>query len=371
MNAETYRVESQHLDAALLEDVARWQATRQGFDDAAFEKRALDLFAYQLRYNAPYARYCASLGVTLDRLPRSWETIPAIPSAALKASAVATFDPSRAALVFRTSGTTQTNTGYHYMENAALYRAVSLAGFDAFMLPDAARLRYLHLVPNPAEHPHSSLGYMMAHVAAERGDGATRWLLRENVLLADDFIEELEAASALDRAVCIATTAFGLVHALDALDDRNLRFALPAGSRLMETGGFKGRSRYVDRRELYVRAADRFGIDTRAIVAEYGMTELTSQYYDDVLLRKEGTETRYKAAPPWLRARVAGPDGRTLPRGTVGAIVHVDLANRSSCLAIATEDIGVQFDEGLVVMGRETGAPLRGCSLSAEDLVRR
>jgi hypothetical protein len=57
--------------------------------------------------------------------------------------------------------------------------------------------------------------------------------------------------------------------------------------------------------------------------------------------------------------------------------VHVDLANRSSCIAIATEDLGVQFAPansglgGLVVIGRERGAALRGCSLDAESLVPR
>ncbi len=48
--------------------------------------------------------------------------------------------------------------------------------------------------------------------------------------------------------------------------------------------------------------------------------------------------------------------------------MHVDLANRSSCVAIQTEDLGVQFDEGLVLIGREQGASLRGCSLDAEEL---
>jgi len=48
--------------------------------------------------------------------------------------------------------------------------------------------------------------------------------------------------------------------------------------------------------------------------------------------------------------------------------VHVDLANRSSCVAIATEDLGARFDDGLVVIGREAGAALRGCSLDAEEL---
>jgi hypothetical protein len=47
----------------------------------------------------------------------------------------------------------------------------------------------------------------------------------------------------------------------------------------------------------------------------------------------------------------------------------VDLANRSSCVAVQTEDLGVETeDSGIILIGREQGAELRGCSLDAEAL---
>ncbi len=369
-----YREEAEQLDRAILEAIRRWHAHDIPLSDAQFNELALHVFAHQLRYNAPYASYCAQKGFTPDRLPQSWEEIPPLPSAALKEATLATFDPRDAALVFETSGTTQGESGRHYMESGALYDAASLAAFDRFMLPDHVQLRYVNLVPNPAENPHSSLGYMMRHVSALLGDSETGWFIHDGTLQVDALIGEIEAAVEHDRPLLIATTAFALVHLLDALDERKRYFALPAGSRFMETGGFKGRSRYVDRHELYASAARRFGIALGSIVAEYGMTELASQYYDDVLLRQArdaATEPRYKQCGPWMRTRVVGPDGRTLAHGKVGALVHVDLANRSSVVAIETEDLGVQFDEGLVLMGREAGAQLRGCSLTAEDLLTR
>ncbi len=70
----------------------------------------------------------------------------------------------------------------------------------------------------------------------------------------------------------------------------------------METGGFKGRTRIVTRDDLYARTSALLGIPRDKIVAEYGMTELTSQYYD------VNATTRAKSGPPWLRARVVGPD---------------------------------------------------------------
>jgi|SRR5579863_4058180 len=367
-----YTEESRTLDDAVHACIERWHRSGHVLSDDEFNALALRIFAHQLAFNLPYAQFCRSQGISRERMPQDWHEIPAVPSAAFKEAAFATFNPAVATLVFETSGTTQGASGRHYMESTRLYDAALLAGFDRFMLPDHMRLRYMLLVPNPIANPHSSLGYMMGKVSVARGDGATRWYLDGDRLDLDLLIADIEAAIELDRPVCIATTAFGLVHVLDGLGERNRYFALPTGSRIMETGGFKGRSRIVQRDELYRHAAERFGAPRGVICAEYGMTELTSQYYDNVILERTSdhrTEPRYKIAPPWLRPRVVGPDNKTLPRGTVGSLVHVDLANRSSALAIHTEDLGVEFDEGLVLMGRDADAGLRGCSLNAEDLV--
>jgi hypothetical protein len=369
-----YAEEARELDAEVLALIERWNHGGHTLAPGVFEDLALRICGHQLRFNPPYMRYCESLGFSAERMPAHWEEIPPVPSAAFKEATLATFDPAHAALAFETSGTTGGASGHHYMETPKLYDAALLATFDHFMNPDRVQLRYLNVVPNPAQQPRSSLGYMMGRVSKHRGDGATAWYLDRDTLNIDAFISDIDAAVEHDRPVCIATTAFALVHLLDALYERHRYFALPTGSRVMETGGFKGRSRVVERDDLYARTAERFGMTYDAIVAEYGMTELTSQYYDDVMLRESGdahVDLRYKLAPPWLRARVVGPDGKTLPNGTVGALVHVDLANRSSCLAIQTDDLGVQLDEGLVLIGREQGAALRGCSLSAEDLVVR
>jgi hypothetical protein len=169
------------------------------------------------------------------------------------------------------------------------------------------------------------------------------------------------------RPVCLAATAFALVQLLDAMEADGLRVSLAPGSRIMETGGFKGRSRMVSREELYERTCDRFGVNPDAVLAEYGMTELSSQCYDRMPAGAVLAQRR-KVAPPWLRARVVGPDRRTLAKGEVGAILHVDLANRSSCIAIQTEDLGVQYADGLVLIGRDVDVEPRGCSLEAEDL---
>ncbi len=356
----SYRDEADALDAEILRLIRRWHETGISPSEQEFDDLATRIAAHQLRYCAAYARYCASFGITADAPPAHWWEIPPMPAAAFKETTLCTFPPESAALIFETSGTTRGRGGLHFMERAELYDAALLAAFERFMLPDGARLHYLLLVPDPRERPHSSLGYMMAAVARTYGAGTTEWYLHGDEIDIDGFLRDARAAIADGTPVCIATTAFALVHLLDALEDRAVTLRLPSGSRIMETGGFKGRSRTVSRDDLYARTAAAFGIPESAIVAEYGMTELTSQYYDD--------EQRIKRSPPWLRARIVGADGRRVPPGEIGMLVHVDLANRSSCLAVLTEDLAYERDGGFVLIGRESSAPLRGCSLDAEEL---
>lgn len=363
--------ESDLLDARFLDLARAYGKTGEGPSDAAFDALALDIYAYQLARNAPYRRYVDSLGIRNP--PTSWREIPAVPASAFKDATLATFDPSRSELIFHTSGTTADSTGKHYVERAALYDAALLAGFDRFMLADGARLRYLNVVPNPRHKPHSSLGYMMGHVGVLRGDGKAAYFLSDDPVTGDVVIDTAGFCKALDLAiksaqpVCIAGTAFGLVALVDALDMTGRTFVAPPGSRIMETGGFKGRARVVERPELYASLKRTLGIATHDIVAEYGMTELLSQYYDSHQSRE--STIRVKAAPPWLRTLVLDARGHEVPDGEMGYLRHVDLANRSSVLAIDTEDRGYRVPGGIVLLGRAIDAPARGCSLDAESLL--
>jgi hypothetical protein len=357
------------LDDAFLAMVAEWRAGGAGPDEARFDAHARALFAYQFERCEPYRRFAQALGFGAGRQPGSWREIPAVPASAFKDAALATFDPSQAELVFHTSGTTADRSGKHYVEHARLYDASLLAGFDRFMLPDRPKLRYLNLVPNPRFKPHSSLGYMMGHVGVLRGDGKAQYFLDDDAVDVAGFTASLDAACAQHQPVCIAGTAFAFATLLDALAASGRTFAAPGGSRVMETGGFKGRARVVERAELYANLSAAFGIPETGIVAEYGMTELLSQYYDAPASR--ASATRVKLAPPWLRALVVDAAGREVPAGEVGLLRHIDLANRSSVVAIDTEDRGYREGDGFVLLGRDEGAPLRGCSLDAEELAAR
>ena len=164
-------------------------------------------------------------------------------------------------------------------------------------------------------------------------------------------------------------TAFAWVHFFDAMPQQ---FALPPGSRVIETGGFKGRSREVSKEELYALFTTRLGLPSTHCLSEYGMSELASQFYDSTL--RDGSLCLHRAArkigPPWLKTRILDPiTGEDSAPGEPGILVPYDLANLNSVLALQTEDWGqaAPDGEGFVLLGRAPGAVLRGCSLTAEE----
>jgi hypothetical protein len=176
------------------------------------------------------------------------------------------------------------------------------------------------------------------------------------------------------RAVCLLGTSFAFVHLLDRLRQTGVSFCLPAGSRLMDTGGYKGRSRQIEPERMRSDYQQLLGIPASHQVNEYGMTELLSQYYDavlrDTVLRGTG-DGRRKVGPPWLRALVVDPDSlEPVPTGASGILRHVDLANLHSVVAIQTEDLGREVEGGFLLLGRAAGAPPRGCSIAADLLMQ-
>ncbi len=167
------------------------------------------------------------------------------------------------------------------------------------------------------------------------------------------------------------------MHFFDWMEREGRRLALPAGSRLMDAGGYKGRSREVGRHEFVALASSMIGVPPRSVVNLLGMTEMASQIYDRV--DEDGT-TRAKAPPGWVRTEVVdprrtGPDGpEPVADGEVGLLRHLDLANVERPAMIQSEDMGRRVasgrsgePDGFEILGRVKGAEPRGCSLSVED----
>jgi hypothetical protein len=173
------------------------------------------------------------------------------------------------------------------LDTLAVYEASLRAAFARGVLPDlapGASIAFHVLAPSTREAPDSSLSHMFDAMLREVGAPHSSHWIADGALDVEGALRDLAAACRSDAPVALCGTAFAFVHLLEALERRGLRFALPPRTRVMETGGFKGRARALPRDELYAWIGDRLGIPATRIVNQYGMTELGSQFYDSVLV---------------------------------------------------------------------------------------
>lgn len=226
-------------------------------------------------------------------------------------------------------------------------------------------MRMAILTPSPEEAPGSSLSHMMEVVRKAFGTAESRYYIERERLQGERLAYELAEAR---EPICLLGTSFSFVHFIDFHEERGLPCSLPAGSRLIDTGGFKGKSRTVSQDWLYAMIERRLGVPYENCVNEYGMCEMTSQFYDGIVGK---AASRLYKAPPQVRTRVLDPTTLApVPKGSIGLLAHIDLANIDSVAAILTEDLGREVDGGFSLIGRAGDADLKGCSLTLDDLLQ-
>jgi hypothetical protein len=344
-----------------------------------FNQLALSVFFLQFSHNAPYRRFCESRHVSPDTVEH-WTQIPAIPAIAFKEYELTSLPPTSRARVFHSSGTTIQRPGRHFhdAESLSLYEASLLPWFQTHLLPEPpfatphSVVRFLSLTPPPELAPHSSLVHMFATIHREFGspDSIFVGLLDADASWHVDLAKSLAVlrnAIAAGKPIIVMGTAFNFVQLADHLEDSGLRLALPTGSRVLETGGYKGRTRSLSKPELHALVTRTLRVSPWRIVSEYGMSELSSQAYDlkiELLNSNSPAQERTFHFPPWARTQIVSPEtGREVADGETGLIRIFDLANLRSVLAVQTEDLGIRRRDGFELLGRAALAEARGCSL--------
>ncbi|MBX7157154.1 MAG: hypothetical protein K1X66_02030 [Verrucomicrobiae bacterium] len=326
-------------------------------DPRLFDELALELFHFHYRHNPGYRKYCRQLNQTSHTVFH-WHQIPAMPQTAFKQAKtwLTVFPKPEAKNYFETSGTTSVRKGRHYFKDLALYHLASAAGFRFTFQKHfdlKKKVLFLFLKESPQETNHSSLSYMFQNWKRTFGTTSSRFLISQNHL---DIASLTKIVKTSQTPIFLAGTAFAFASLLDK------KFSLPKGSIIMETGGFKGKTRNINKKKFYQALRKQFQVPDKAIYNEYGMTELFSQAY-------ACGATGYHQFPPWMRFRILNPETQQpATPGNSGIIELIDLANTQSCLAIQTQDLGIQHGNRLELLGR-ISPEMRGCSLTAEDLL--
>jgi anaerobic magnesium-protoporphyrin IX monomethyl ester cyclase len=341
-------------------------------DVTAFNQLALETFALQYRYISLYRRYCERRGVTPMEVS-SWEEIPPLPTDVFKTTDFSLL-PEHTVSTFMTSGTTRSeergkvnyDAGGLTLMDATIYEAAS-----AFLFPDGSKCTMLIIAPPPDMAPHMVMAYGMNQLKDHFGLPGSRFLVGADGFKVQDLVDGLRRSETTEVPAAIVGGSFGFVNFFDYCRQERLRFHLPPGSRCLDAGGFKGRSREVCRDEFLSACEEFTGVPQDHCINLLGMTETASQFYDNTLynLTKGFDGLRCKINPPWTKTLVVDPDTlEPLPDGEQGLLRHFDLANRGHIGAIQTDDVGILVHGGFEVSGRAEGGEARGCSLTIDEM---
>jgi Acyl-protein synthetase, LuxE len=343
--------------------------------NSQFSKLALELFALQFKHNSAYRKICEARGRTPEAVEH-WTQIPVVPAAAFKELELTSLAPGERTTVFHSSGTTeqQPSRHFHNAESQAVYEASLGTWFEKNVLKNCelriANCELVILTPPLQQAPHSSLVHMFETVRQKLGASESTFVGKLGadsswILDFDAVPAALNSSFITHHSSLLLGTAFSFVHLLDFLGEQNLSFQLPPGSRVMETGGYKNRSRAMPETELHALITKRLGITAGNIICEYGMSELSSQAYDSTVQNPESRiQNRIFQFPPWTRVQIISPEtGCEVRDGETGLIRVFDLANVFSVAAIQTEDLAIRHGDGFELIGRAQMAEPRGCSL--------
>ncbi|HUL22690.1 MAG TPA: acyl-protein synthetase [Thermodesulfobacteriota bacterium] len=344
-------------------------------DSEAFNRLALQIFQLQVKYIPIYRRYCEKRGVTPENIS-AWDQILALPTDAFKVTELAML-PSSAVRTFMTSGTTKPeergkvyyDEGGLRLMDATIYEAAS-----SFLFPDRIKTTLLVIAPSPEIVPTMVMAYGMNRLIEYFGSPQSRFLIGKEGFDIRVLLDELRRSEAEGIPVTVCGGSFGFVNVFDYCRENGVHFKLPPGSRILDAGGFKGKSREVKREEFVTACEDFFGVAKDHRVNLLGMTESSSQFYDNTFRNAfKGTNLpKAKINPPWTRTVAVDPDTlEPLPPGQTGLLRHFDLANRGHLIAIQSDDLGRITPEGFEIEGRTKSGEARGCSLTIDEMTQR
>ena len=267
-----------------------------------------------------------------------------------------------------TSGTTKDGVrGKSHHPSLTVYDASMIANFKQRIMEGQDKIRMGILFPTEEAMPNSSLAHYLALAVREFGTEDSHYLVHEDGLDTMRVLLELAHAEQSGEPYALLGASYSFVHLMDALKENDEIGFLPSGSRIMDTGGFKGQSRDLELDDFYKQLSTTFGVPRSQCFNMYGMTELSTQFYDS------GNETcpSVKSGPHWIRTRVVNPlTNEELPRGEKGILAHCDLAHFNVVSTILTEDAGIETEDGFLLLGRADGAEAQGCSMAVEEFLK-
>lgn len=345
--------------------------------EITFNELFCDLYQEQLKHNPVMKKYYDSF--ISDVYIAEYRHLPPIPVQFFKEFEMRSYETHDRERCWHSSGTSG-KISKTFLSNTEIYDLVIRKLWKS-RVPQFGRLigrtpTTYRLIPTEKSWPNSSLAHFFdLGQKIEAPDFSSVWVTPYQLqddsgrfeVDYDQLINMFESHEDYGIPARLVGTSYAIASVFDKLQELNARFKLPEGSSVLDTGGYKGLVRDRSREEFLDQAFDTLNLDPAHCVNEYGMSELSSHFWN---LYLDGEEWWY--VPPWVRVRSADP--LTNEDSPEGVAVFYDLANVWSCCAVQTQDRVELMQRGnrqyIRPLGRVKDAELKGCSITAEQAMR-
>lgn len=323
--------------------------------ESRFNDYCLQLFALQYEANQIYREFCDIKKIRPGDVAR-WQDIPKVYNDVFKTHIVTSFPLEKAVLACLTGGTTSLTQRGRIFRDEDGQRVVFTANrvmTGSYLFPDfeeGKRCRILILAPSPELAPSMGMAIGMEQTRRHFGTDDSMFLLGKSGIDINNLLKALRESEESGVPVALIGATAAYVYFFQACRRKKISFRLPAGSRVCDGGGYRGRFGVVTRDDYYAMVREILGVPEYFCVNVLGEAETATNLFDDSLRRHIkglAPQKRVRPVPPWSRVLALNIDDLTpLPDGEVGLLAHWDLANVSAVLAVITDNLGYTTDNG-------------------------
>jgi anaerobic magnesium-protoporphyrin IX monomethyl ester cyclase len=346
-----------NLSAAVLKrydkDVLEFVSRGIGADDEGrFNELALRAFELQYSTDEAYRKYCAKTSISPESI-RHWFEIPAVASFPFRKTLASAFSKREAEEFYSRSGVAELRRkrGPFFPDSDIRMLAAGANELlqKAYVFPDTDSIKMLFMVPIPVMAPGMVMASGLELIKRRFGTGDSRFLISFKGLDLRGLISALRQSEKTGQPLALLGATWGFDYFFDSCKKAGIRFRLPRGSRIVDSGGYVGRYTKCTKEAFFGKCLEILGIGENVCINALWLCESSTVYFDNIFRNSlTGVKReRFKELPPWSRIIAVDPlELRRLPKGKTGLLRHYDLTNRGMAIAVQTGNMGYETEGG-------------------------
>ncbi len=343
------------LDEDILEFIHKDPSDQ---NEQRFNELALMEFELLYRASEPYRDYCKRKNLTPETIT-GWEEIPAVASFAFKKILFSSSSVPDAEEFYYASGVVELERKrcpiFPDKATAELTAAVNGLLSKTFLFPDVELMRMLLMVPPPVMAPGMVMASGLKRLMQLFGTPDSRFLISFRGLELKALVNALRRSEKSRQPIALIGATLVIDYFLDACKKEGIRFDLPQGSRICDSGGYMGRYTKRTKEEFLRKCKEILGVEEDFCINALWICESSTIYFDNVLKNSFSglTKERSKEIPCWAKVVAVDPsDFKRLPKGKTGLLRLYDLTNRAMAFSVQTDNLGFETENGFEVIGK-------------------